>query len=362
MEKQNNNDNKLLFVCIGLILSVVFVVSLFNYIVDPYFVFRDSAIKGFNNVKTYKYVNKRTILYSDIKINSKKHNAAFIGNCLITRFGDKNDNVGFYIIPVATVKEVAEIFDNITEVVPHIKKIYWGTFFGDLWYEKNEEVTDVLSELKDTKASFKDYLNLFFSWNTTKYSILTVRDSIKNKGKDIVYIYPYKEIAAKKYDKMQSFDDTEKIKHIVDRAKQKGVELTVYYSPLHISEKAHVFLNNAQNKEDEYKRRLASITPFYDYSLLNEYNTPPLDENSEYFIDNLHPTDIYNNMIIRDLLSDSKKIGVLTTKENVEELIKENSEKINEYISRNAEFREKIKHLNASDASVKILRKESSRS
>ena len=113
-ENKNLNDKKdILFVI--LFIFCVLAVALFNYVVDPYYIFRDGTIKGFNNVKTHKYSNKRTVIYSDIKFNSKNKNVAFTGNCLLSHYGSGLDNVAFFTIPVAKVVEVDTTKEKLEE-------------------------------------------------------------------------------------------------------------------------------------------------------------------------------------------------------------------------------------------------------
>ena len=238
-EKKQQKRSDLLF----LILLIIFIVSvaLFNYLVDPYYIFHDATIKGINNVKTHKYSNKRTIIYSDIKLNSKNKKIVFTGNCLLSHYGSGLDDVGFFTIPVAKVEEVASIIKNLHKVSPDIKTIYWGLFYDDFWNTKNDEVSDSLQELESKYPTLQDFINLFFSWNTTKYSIETVRDSIKNAGQDIIYVYPYREIAKKTYDKEFTFESLDTVKQIKEFAQKEGINLVIYYSPIHVSKKVHIY-------------------------------------------------------------------------------------------------------------------------
>ena len=231
MEEKRND-----FIIILFILGLIVLVALFNYIVDPYYILRDTTIKGFNNVKTHKYSNKRTIIYSDIKLNSKNKDTAFTGNCVLSHYGSGLDNVAFFTIPVTKVDEIAKIIMFINKETPNIKKIYWGMHYDDFWNSKNDIVNDNLPENSNSSFTFQDFINLFFSYNTTKYSIETVRDSLKNKGNNTIYVYPYREIAKKKYNGDFSYEELDNIKNVKDFADKNGIELIIYYSPIHIKE------------------------------------------------------------------------------------------------------------------------------
>ncbi len=352
-ENKNLNDKKdILFVI--LFIFCVLAVALFNYVVDPYYIFRDGTIKGFNNVKTHKYSNKRTVIYSDIKFNSKNKNVAFTGNCLLSHYGSGLDNVAFFTIPVAKVVEVSDIIKNLIKVAPDIKTIYWGLFFDDFWNDKNDEVNDNLSEDFSKKFGLQDFVNLFFSYNTTKYSIETVIDSVKNHGEDIIYVYPFREIAKKKYQNQFSLKALENIKETIDFANNHGVKLVIYYSPIHISKKMHVYSKNQWNNYQKMKRELANICDFYDYSMFNQYNSSALNEHTKYFVDNIHPTTEYNNLIVNDLLSNDKKIGKLVTKKNVDVSLNKDFEELEKYIAQNRKLYETIKNVSEKDSTAKI--------
>ena len=330
----------------------------FNFFIDPYYIFRDKTYKGINNVKLHKYTNKRTMLYSDIKINKYGKTKAFTGNCLLSNYGSPNEDVVFFTIPQAKVKEVSQIIENIMLIAPNIKTIYWGLFLDDIWndFNINEEVTDELPVLDKKYITANDIINLFFSWNTTKYSIETLYTSMKNKGVDVVYLYPYREISGKNYgSKDFSFDSINLIKEVINKAKEKDINIIFYYSPIHVSKKIHMYENGVWDLNLQFKQILASITPFIDYSLFNEYNSSPIDKNHTNYIDNIHPNSHYNNLIVNDILSDTKKIGKIVNKDNVEQVISDDYNRLKEYIKNNQEYADKIHNISKEDAKIKIL-------
>lgn len=357
MENENTTEKRRDILFILLLIIFIILIGLFNYIIDPYYIFRDSTIKGINNVKTHKYSNKRTIIYSDIKINSKNKDTAFTGNCLLSHYGSGLDNVAFFTVPIVRINEISNIIKNIKEIAPNIKTIYWGLFYDDFWNDDNEEITDEIHTSNTNLIKLDDIINLFFSYNTTKYSIETLRDSIKNKGQDIIYVYPYREIAKKTYNKKFSFDSLNNIKEIKEFADKNNIKLIVYYSPIHISKKIHIYSKGLWDSNQELKRKLVEITPFYDYSFQNEYNIAPIDENNMNFIDNIHPSNKFNNLIVFDLLSQNKKIGTYITKENIENYLKKDTENLETYIEKNPQISEKIKNVRKEDADISVRRK-----
>ena len=362
MKNINMKENKLtesrkdiLFVI--LIIFFISLIGLFNYTIDPYFILKDTVIKGINDVKTHKYSNKRAIIYTDIKLNKKGKDIAFTGNCMLSHYGKGLENVVFFTIPVINVNESLEIIKNIIKIAPNIKVIYFGFFYDDFCNETNNIVTDVLPIVKSKYFNLQDVINLFFSWNTTKYSIETLIDSIKKNGNNSVYIYPYREIAKKNYNNNFEISSLDKIKEIKKIADENNIKLIIYYSPIHVTKKLDLYYKGVWESNQKLKRQLAEVINYYDYSLFNEYNSTPLDENNFNYVDNIHPAAEYNNLIVNDLLKDKKEIGKLLTSQNVDVLLKEDTDNLIEYINHNKKIYDKIKNLKEKDIEIKILRK-----
>jgi len=341
-------------VLVLLFILVIGSIILFNYFVNPYSIFKSPEIKGFNNIKIHKLTSKRSVIFSDFKLNAKGKEIAFVGNCLFEDLDLGLDNVIFATIPMVKPSETIQIIKVLNETAPSIKKIYLGVAFDELWNDKNDEITDELPEWKSNNINYKDIINLLFSWNTTKYSIETVQASMKNKGEEQHFVYPYKEIGKKEYNTEFSLDILNTIKEIIEYTKANNIDLIVYYSPVHVTKKIHIYEKGQWENNIKFKKQLALITPYYDYSLFNGYNHFPLDENSEYFIDNLHMTKIYNNMILKDILSDNKKYGQLITADNVNQISDEDTKELENYIKANKELSEVIKNVTDKDVNIKI--------
>ncbi len=345
-----------------IILVVTFVIfilliMLLNYVVDPYYIFHQKPVNGFNHEKTFRYANKRTNTYSNIKLNGLNKDIVFSGNCLLYNDGTFDKNIAFFTIPVAKIDEVSNLIQNMYKINPKIKKIYWGLFYDDFYNEKSQEVTDFLPELDSKYLTLNDIINLFFSWNTTKYSLLTIKDSLKNKESLNSFIYPYRELAHKKYDKPFSFDGVNKISDVMEFCKNNNIELVIYYSPIHVSKKIDLYNKKQWENNILLKEKIANITDFYDYSLFNKYNSTPLDESNRYYIDNIHPDTEYNNILVKDLLSKDKKIGTLITSENASSYFKKDTKELVEFMSNHKELVESLKKVKPEDAKYFIRRK-----
>lgn len=351
-EKVLNDKKDILFVL--LFILCVLAIALFNYIVDPYYIFRKETINGFNNVKTHQFSNRREILYSDVKINTKGKDVVFTGNCLLSRYGSGLDNVVFFTVPVVKISEVSQIVKNLISYSPEIKTIYWGMFFDDFWNKDEDEDNGILPEFSSKCVELQDFINLFFSYNTTKYSIETIRDSVKNHGEKMKYVYPFREIADKTYSDKFSLDSLKAVKETVEFANEHGVKLVIYYSPINVTKKMHIYSKNQWDNYRKLKLELANVCDFYDYSLSNKYNSNILDGNSKYYLDNIHLSSEYDKFIINDLLSADKKVAKLVTKANAKSVTEKEFLDLIKFIDKNKSTYEKIKQVSIDDRFERI--------
>ena len=347
---KNNQRNDILFVLMFILL--VGVVALFNYFADPYQILNAPVIKGFNDNKIHKLTNKRTIIYSDIKLNSKNKTKAFVGNCLLEQNKELPNDVAFFTIPVVKTEEVFDVIQNIHLNAPQIKTIYWGMYFDDLYNAQNDNFGEKFAYSDEKNINIHDCINLFFSFNTTKYSIETVLASFQNKNNNDVLIYPYKELANKEYSRDLDFHELEKVKKAVLYAKENDINLILYYSPIHITKKVHIYLSGRWETWKKLKRELANITPYYDYSLCNDFNSTLLDENNANYVDSIHLQKDFEMLIINDLLFGDFKLGTYVSPQNVDELSLKDEKCIKAFIHQNPKLCEKINHLQKSDRQI----------
>ena len=155
-----------------------------------------------------------------------------------------------------------------------------------------------------------------------------------------------------------SFESLDKIKEVKEFTEKNNIELVIYYSPIHITKKIHLYEKGMWNSYQELKRKLVDITPFYDYSFANDYNTTFLDENNLNYVDNIHPANTYNNLIVQDLLSDNKKIGTYVTKDNIDSYLNSDTQMLENYINNNKNLTDSIKNVTVNDANIAIRRKD----
>ncbi|MBP2660155.1 MAG: hypothetical protein H6Q69_3187 [Firmicutes bacterium] len=112
----------------------------------------------------------------------------------------------------------------------------------------------------------------------------------------------------------QTIADLREIKNI---AEENHIELIVFINPIHKT----TYLDTNQDEFDEFKRELATITDYYDFSGLNEITT-----NNYNYYETSHYRPFVGDRILERILDEEKHnreetFGVYVTKNNVEQHI-----------------------------------------
>ena len=349
-------SKKDLFFILSIVIGILAII-LFNYIIDPYYIFKAVPIEGINDKKPHLYTNKRQIIFSDMKLNGRYKIHAFLGDCALYRTADIPYNSAFYSVPVTNISEIKSIIMYIKKYIPGIKTLYFGLNFNEI--AGKDRKTDELSFDVLKKSKLNEIIGLLFSWNTTKYSFETLKASVLYKKNPTEYVYPYRETAGKKYTDITDESIDEKIKEIEqikEYAKENDFKLTFYFAPSNITYKIYLYKNNVYDKYNKLKKQLALVSDYCDYSLNNEYNTEILDGTGIYYIDTLHITPEFDNIIINDLVSGCKKTGILINKGNVSKIIETDTKYLKDYVNTHKEYAEKIGNLKTEDEKVRIKR------
>ena len=103
------------------------------------------------------------------------------------------------------------------------------------------------------------------------------------------------------------------MREILRLARENGIEVTVFYNPIF----KYGYLDGDAQKTSYFRRRLAAITPFYDFEGLNPITTEP-----DNFYDNLHYRPFVGSMMLRRMYEDGENVpawfGTYVTEETVD--------------------------------------------
>ena len=164
-------------------------------------------------------------------------------------------------------------------------------------------LTNLMQKFKDL---FQINNNDNFDWQTE------IKDNFSLSKEEILYRLPMIEcpFVDERY---------EEIQRITNYAKQNNINIIFYYSPLYYKVYQYGNIDNYNNM----KRKVANITPFYDFSGINEITTQ-----KKYFCDLIHINTDCTKIIINRLFSENKNnepkfknFGNYVTKENIDKHI-----------------------------------------
>lgn len=205
-----------------------------------------------------------------------------------------------------------------------------------------------------------DFLKLNFSLDATKGSIKKIFSNIKEKIEKVNHeeinheevnpeeinqvninppkrlIYTVNDRRRYTYDETCEYDNFETLKKIHNLIKEKQLNGIYFIPPVNALYLADVYSQGIYDDVEAWKKMVTQIVPYYDMAYVNKYTTMPL---GFYFRDVIHANryaftlKILNSII--DKSNSEKDFATYVTKENVNEILKEQRTSLIEYMSKN---------------------------
>lgn len=358
--KYNYKDYKTFsLVTIIFFIMVIFVSSFVNYVVDPFDIFNSVKINYFNSYKPCKSKQQRMTKVPGLKLDRRAITAVFVGSSKTDwMFNEKyfseilNGNVISMCLNSSSIQESIIMAKNSILIHPEIKTVYFGLDFFASNENYNNTVLDV-ELISNKRITRKEIMPLLFSWDALDSSIKTVFKNLFNDKKyDFDSIQPKKNPRVEHYFKevIERYKKNYYTDYILDPdlilkltefenfAKSKNVNVVFYITPTHVAD-----LINIKNQEllDDYyifKKLIAEKYDYYDFSLINKYNTEPINPDMIYFRDAVHTTKYYGTLFVQNLNSDKSEMAVYITKENIDKYIRQDELNLELYIKNNPEL------------------------
>lgn len=129
-------------------------------------------------------------------------------------------------------------------------------------------------------------------------------------------------------------DTLEEIKEIKELAEENDICITFFINPIYVGS----YLDNDLEEFDEFKRQLAKITPYYDFSGITPYATDTI-----YFYEGLHYRPILGDKMIEVMTHKEAfpfEFGRYVTENNIAEHINRQHEQQRLWEERHPEYRE----------------------
>jgi len=317
-------------IVIAVALIVTLLLPFINYKTDPWRVLHKDYTHVYNGIgANFSYLKVAYILE-----NPKKYDTLLFGssrNFAISaaQVSDKSYNMGY------TFGVVGIHLQNLKSIVKSVKlKSVWiGLNDFEIWKDPNIFYTDPQRRpyplnFYEQILLYKFYLFMNIGGEQTdilaKKRLLEYSTRMVKKGEDAQYhhhkVQPYNVNHAKRLNSMAAFtllynDDSyridqtiEEIKEIKKLCNKHNIELKLFFYPVFY--KTYMAYN--QYKIEEFKRKLASFTGFYDFYELNSYAF-----NEMYWSNTGHFNDSLADLIINDIKAEKNYVNSKNIEEHI---------------------------------------------
>ncbi|MGB5594874.1 MAG: hypothetical protein WBM32_15720 [Crocosphaera sp.] len=328
-------------------------ISLGNYLIDPYDIFRYNNIFYLKLIKPEKLSYDR--LFKTIDIININPEIIIIGSSRAKQGLDPNhkgfpDDSNIYNLGIdgSNTYEILRYLEHSYKNQPNLKKVILGVdhyMFNDFY-----KLQDSFSEkrLGKTHMTGKDLLNTLFSQDAIIASKNTIIDNLNvskdyqdsTYGDDGFFPYPYHH--PKDGNAPWRFTNTinqyfgfhpqyklsEKrlndFQEIVQFCRKNNIELIVFISPSHATQWETLRVTDRWDTFETWKRKMVEITPVWDFSGYNSITTEPIKDVMTNYVDNSHYTPKIGDFVLNRILSYEpsqvpQDFGVLMTPENIDD-------------------------------------------
>lgn len=370
-------NNKFNITAILATVILLFVNIFINVLVDPYYIFKTPLIKGFNAIKPDIKKQERLTKVLEFKLHKNDIDTLFLGSSRVDYAinpyyydkitGKKAFNFG---IKGSIISDSLEFVKLATYHNPHIKTIIVGIdLFGfgipinnnnnnkptsdKLYYSpsiKLSEIATVLLSYDALLSSFKtiDYNihnNNDVDFDVRGIKIEKINYSSYDEAMSDLGLYINKYVFYRDFKLCdQKIDELRKIKKICD---ENNINLIVFINPTNFVYLQGIKTSNNWGNYLTWKKKIAEITPFIDFSGYSNITTEKLAKNMVYYFDSNHYKSIVGDKLI-DRFTEKNKVfenfGIIVTKQNVDNDNKQ-LEKYHESWSKHN--KEVVKQINA---------------
>ncbi len=322
---------------ISLLLISLFSIFFINYHFDVY---------NLRNENPYDYYLNTDRQLVNIKIKTGKNNhyeKLVMGtSCTFTLFEDiyRENEICRLVLMSLSYKEYYQILQTFIEVHPEVKTVFFPLDCHSFLFDLDDY--GAIPEYDHKKhLSVHEFINVYFSFQTTFKSLQTLYDMIKNAnytepprpGAVVIPKNRLRPAPENTLSEQKRKNDIYYIEKIIDLLKAKDIDIVCFIPPVN-----YIYLQDALIPEkievlENVKRLVASKgVNIYDFTKKNRYNTQRLDETCLFF-DIVHANNLYGNIVYKNLTKqkDDKSVYRIITKENAEAYNKLSLKELNEY-------------------------------
>lgn len=335
------------------IIAVTCVFVLFNYVTDKTGIFNgyDQLYRTRGNTFNQHFVKMRYLINNPEKYNGFCFGSSIVGYIDLDKINNGlrwynmtyssglpeewRDDIKLLLKRGVSMKSIilgVDAFDMTDSPMPHEKqfsripyrdnnvKAYFSILFRVPNFFSKKEIMS-----KDKYDTFFDAYNSGRTLNPAEDEWIEANDiqHLRDNKFNLVWV------GADFFDNAHHLNNAvQALRDIKDLCQEHGIELIVVFNPMLYST-YYMYDAFYSSELDAFKRRIAEITPFYDFSGLNRITT-----DKYYYYESLHYRPIVGDMIIKRIFTPEyaqKDFGVYVTKNTIDEHIANLKRQMDEY-------------------------------
>ena len=326
-------------------------ISLANFVVDPYDIFRHNQPFKSPLTKPEKLDHGR--LYKAIDIINLKPNIILLGSSRMKQGLNPNhpvfsDDETVYNLGIdgSNIYELFRYLEHSYVNQPQLKQVILGIdhyMFNE--FDKRQDAF-IEKRLKKRHITFTDLSKTLLSQDAlmaTRNTLIENWNRPDKKAPDLTYgdngFFPHRfpkdgKTAWRFRNIIEQYfgyhvqyklseDRFNAFKKIVEFCRQHNIELIVFISPSHATQWEALKVTDRWDSFEQWKRKMVQLTPVWDFSGYNSITTEPIKDVMNNYVDNSHYTPKIGNLVLNRILSHNveqvpQDFGVLMTPENIE--------------------------------------------
>jgi len=332
--------------------TVLGIVVLFNWIIDPYGVLNSPPLHGLNWLKPEKTLSQGR-LFKAIEVTRIKPKTIFLGSSKV-EYGldptqpslvDKQPtyNLG---LSAPNMYEVRRYFQHALTNQPKLQHVIVGVDFFMFNAFQETQPTFKENRLEKQSINLQDLRNVTLSLDALKASIKTLnfnRDHPKSfspygasgmrneiydfqtKNKSLLGSFKnsIKFFLGNFYNKYQlSNEQLNNLQTIINTCQQRGIDLKIFISPSHAALLEAIRVAGIWQEFEQWKRELSEMAPVWDFSGYSSITSESIS-NTKNYLDAAHYRKKIGNLVLNCLFSYQEAtvpadFGTLITPANLE--------------------------------------------
>jgi hypothetical protein len=344
LAKMSKKYRRFTYFFLGITLSPVLAIGLFNGFVDPYEIFNSPKISGFNQLKPAKFTNDR--LFKAIEITHIKPKIILLGSSR-TQWGLDPKHPAFdepsynLALQGANMYETMRYFQHAIANQSQLKTVVVGIDFF-MFAESPNKLIFKESRLEKKSMTFEDAISVLFSLDALATSQDTIAENRTERETHefidgLLLVDPRKTLpgSIEEFTKfiVRGFQDDsqasisqkqiDSLKILVKQCQEQGIQLELLISPAHAIQWEANRLNEGWETFEQWKREVVKIAPVWDFSGYNSITTEPIQNQMKNYIDSSHYRKEVGDLILNRIFNYQVEtvpddFGVLLTPDNIE--------------------------------------------